>query len=45
MDSRLVAAKAEGEGGRDWEFGVNKCNATFRMADSEVLLYNTRNYV
>ena len=45
-ENRLVVAKGEGEGWRDWKFGVSRCKLLSReWINNKVLLYSTENYI
>ena len=43
--NRLVVVKAEGWGGKDWEFGIRRYKLLYiEMINNKVILYNTGYY-
>ena len=46
MENRLVVAKSQGQSGRAWEFGVNRCRQLpLEWISNKILLCSTGNYV
>ena len=47
IESRFVVAKGEeGEGRKDWEFGISRCKLLYLgWINNKVLLYRTGNYI
>ena len=46
IEKRLVVAKGEGWGGKDWEFGISSCKLLYTgWINNKVLLHSTGNYI
>ena len=46
IENRLVVAKGEGWGGKDWEFEISRCKLFYiGWINNKVLLYITRKYI